>query len=112
MARSVTRQPVVKMAGPPFRGKGVRLVDAGIRREVRILSDNGIETFESCQGGRGHSFPEPTVRFFGDSSEGFKALAIALQHGLNVSELRRYYAIRAGEPHGPYWEMTFQRNTA
>jgi hypothetical protein len=24
-----------------------------------------------------------------------------------VAELRRYYQIISGEPHGPYWEMTF-----
>jgi hypothetical protein len=92
---------------PPFEGIDVRAVDPGIRREVEILFTNGIETFESCEGGPGHSFHEPTVRFHGDQSEGFKALAIALQNGLSVSELRRFYYVLNGEPHGPYWEMTF-----
>jgi len=92
---------------PPFKGKGVRLVDPGIRRAVRILWENGIETNESCEGGQGHSFPVPTVRFFGHQEEGFRALAIALQHGLKVAELRRYWVILNGEPCGPHWEMTF-----
>ena len=91
----------------PSKANGVRRIDPAIRREVRVLSENGIETFESCQGGPGHSSPEPTVRFHGNASEGLKALAIALRHGLKVSELRRYYAVIDGEAHGPYWAMTF-----
>jgi len=88
----------------------LRQLDAGIRHAVETLVKNGIETFESCQGGSGHSFHEPTVRFHGGQGEGFRALAIALQHGLRVSELRRYYDVIDGEPHGPYWEMVFVPN--
>lgn len=94
---------------PPFRGSGCRKIDAGICREVRILWEGGVETFESCEGGKGHSFPEPTVRFHGDRSDGFRVVAIALQAGLKVSALRRYYDVRDGELHGPYWEMVFYR---
>jgi hypothetical protein len=83
-----------------------RALDPGIRSAVRLFIKHGIETFESCQGGRGHAFFEPTVRFHGSHAEGFRALAVALQHGLKVCELRRYYAIIDGEPVGPHWEMT------
>jgi hypothetical protein len=31
-----------------------------LEKEVNILAENGIETFESCEGGEGHSYPEPT----------------------------------------------------
>jgi len=82
-------------------------LDGRIRPVVRLLCENGIETFESCEGGKGHAFYEPTVRFHGGQPEGFRALAIALQHGLKVSELRRYYTLIDGEPVGPHWEMTF-----
>jgi hypothetical protein len=82
-------------------------LDEGIRSIVEVLVANGIETFESCQGGDGHAFYEPTVRFHGNHAEGFRALAIALQHGLKVCELRRYYSVEDGEPVGPHWEMTF-----
>jgi hypothetical protein len=92
---------------PPFTGKGVKLIDPGIRRAVRVLWENDVETFQSCQGGPGHTFHEPTVQFAGSQAEGFRALGIALQHGLKVSTLRRYWSIQDGEPHGPYWEMTF-----
>lgn len=84
-------------------------VDAGIARYVEVLMTNGVETFESCEGGTGHPFYEPTVRFFGGQAEGFRALGIAMQNGLPVSFLRRYWTILDGEPVGPQWEMTFVR---
>jgi len=81
--------------------------DAVIRPVVEALREAGVETFESCQGGSGHEFAEPTVRFHGDREEGFRALACALRLGLPVAELRRYWQVVDGEPRGPYWEMTF-----
>ena len=82
-------------------------LDPGIARYVTELSEYGIETYESCEGGPGHSYPEPAVRFHGDRSEGFRALALAIQREWPVSELRRVWTIQAGEPTGPNWEMTF-----
>jgi hypothetical protein len=90
---------MIKEYSPPL--------DKGIEREVEILNEYGIETYESCEGGTGHSYPEPTVRFHGERSEGFKALAIALQNDLKPSNLRRIWNIIDGEPDGPHWEMTF-----
>jgi len=96
---------------------GVRLdpecpLDRWIVYAVKILRDGGIETYESCQAGPGHSFPEPTVRFHGGSAEGYKAIALALQHCLPVSSLRRFWRIIDGELEGPNWEMTFTSVTA
>jgi hypothetical protein len=82
-------------------------LDDGIREIVLTLLQNGVETFESCEGGRGHSFSEPTVRFEGDSSEGLRALSVALAHGLPVAELRRCWGVIEGLIHGPWWVMTF-----
>lgn len=82
-------------------------LDAGIARAVTILRSKGIETYESCQGGPGHSFPEPTIRFHGDRTEGFRAFAIAQQHALPVMDLRRFWQVIDGELSGPKWEMTF-----
>ncbi len=82
-------------------------LDPGIVDHVRVLQEAGIETTESCQGGDGHAFPEPTVRFCGDNSEGFRALAAAMQAQLPVSELRRVWSMQDGEPHGPEWELVF-----
>jgi hypothetical protein len=82
-------------------------LDAGIAHVVLTLRAGDVETFESCEGGEGHAYPEPTVRFHGEQAEGFRALSVAMQAGLPVTALRRVWVLRDGEPHGPYWEMTF-----
>lgn len=84
-------------------------LDAGIEAAVVALRQHGIETFESCEGGIGHAFPEPTVRFHGERSEGFRAFATAMEAGLPVAELRRVWPIQDGEPTGPWWEITFTK---
>jgi hypothetical protein len=86
---------------------GEKGLDPGIANEVRILQKNGVETCESCQGGNGHPYPEPTIRFHGDKSEGLRALGIALQNGLKATALRRVWSVIDGEATGPLWEMTF-----
>lgn len=86
-------------------------LDPGIAVMVAALTRAGVETFESCQGGDGHAYPEPTVRFHGCRSEGFRALAAALQAGLTVRALRRIWTVIDGEPTGPHWEMTFASTT-
>src|SRR5213594_2830084 len=83
-------------------------LDPGIRLAVEILINAGIETFESCEGGPGHSYSEPTVRFHGERPEGFKALSVAMYDGrLKVIALRRVWPIQDGEPVGPWWELVF-----
>jgi hypothetical protein len=82
-------------------------LDPGIAKAVKILNKFGIQTYESCQGGAGHSYHEPTVRFYGDRYEGFRAFTIAKQHGLRVTSLRRIWLITEDEPTGPDWEMVF-----
>lgn len=87
-------------------------LDPGIAPMVRALRAAGVETFESCQGGAGHAYPEPTIRFHGEQPEGLRALAAAMAANLKVSELRRVWPILAGEPTGPWWELTFTPTTA
>ena len=82
-------------------------LDAGICEAVIALRKGNIETFESCEGGRNHAYPEPTVRFHGDTAEGFRALAVAMKAGLKIAELRRVWPILNEEPTGPWWELTF-----
>lgn len=81
-------------------------LDAGIARFVEVLAAHGVETFESCQGGEGHAYPEPTVRFHGSRAEGYRAASYALEAGYKVSALRRVWTILEGELTGPYWELT------
>lgn len=82
-------------------------IDPGIAKIVRVLRAWGVDTFESCEGGPGHAFPEPTVRFHGWNGAGLIALGIALEQGLPVARLRRVWWVRQGEVTGPDWEMTF-----
>jgi len=92
-------KPRRRAAPPPYRQN-----DPAIRRHVRVLYDNGIETCESCGGGAGHAFPEPTVCFFGGQGEGFRALAVALQNGLRPFELRvsiKFWTVNRTAPSGP-----------
>lgn len=82
-------------------------LDAGIADAVIALCRAGVETFESCEGGIGHAYAEPTVRFYGDRAEGLRALSIALQNRLPVTALRRAWPVVDSEPTGPWWELTF-----
>jgi hypothetical protein len=83
------------------------IVDAGIAPIVEVLRAEGIETFESCEGGVGHAFFAPTVRFHGPMDEGLRALSAVLRSGFAVRALRRYWAVIDGEPTGPDWELEF-----
>ena len=87
-------------------------LDEGIRPYVEALNAAGIETFESCEGGEGHSYSEPTVRFHGGRAEGFRALTVALRHGFSVSSVRRAWPVVDGEPTGPCWELAFYEVSA
>ena len=82
-------------------------LDAGIAEFVHILRDAGVETFESCEGGAGHSFPRPTVRFHGNAGAGHHAMGVALMHALPVTALRRAWDVEEGCPTGPCWELVF-----
>ena len=82
-------------------------LDNGIARYVEVLNQAGVETYESCEGGEGHTYPEATVRFHGNKSEGHRALSVAINAGLPVSDLKRVWSVIDGEPVGPKWEMTF-----
>lgn len=84
-------------------------LDRCISYAVKVLRDAAVETYESCEGGEGHAFTEPTIRFFGGASEGLRVAAVALQYGLPVSDLRRFWTVIDGELSGPHWEITFHQ---
>lgn len=111
-ARSVpTASP--QTAEPPPSRRIPGQIDSGIRQAVERLQACGIETFQSCEGGPGHSYPEPTVAFYGTPEAGWRAVAACLANGLPVMSLRRVWdVLDANEPTGPYWEVTFCRRMA
>ena len=75
-------------------------LDAGIRNIIEVLVACGVETFESCEGGNGHCYPEPTIRFESDDSEGLRAVSIAMANGLPVYALRRHGLFGPGRSMG------------
>lgn len=83
-------------------------LDPGIARAVRVLADAGVCTIESCEGGAGHAFPDPTVVFGGNTPEGWFALSVAIAHHLPVCGLRRVWHLVDGQPEGPWWELVFR----
>lgn len=87
-------------------------LDRGIETYVHALADAGVETFESCEGGAGHTYYEPTIRFHGGVDAGFHALAVTAKRGFPVTALRRTWLVVDGEPTGPYWELVFGSKAA
>ena len=83
-------------------------LDKGIAPYVTALRDRGVETFESCDGGHGHAYPEPAIRFHGNRDEGLRALAVAMTMNHPVHELRRIWRMEDDELHGPWWELTYR----
>jgi len=78
-------------------------LDMGIEKAVRRLQACGIETFESCEGGAGHAYLEPTIRFHGTPEAGWRAVGVCLAYGLPIMALRRVWDILDGnEPSGPH----------
>lgn len=94
---------------PSLEAELASMLDPGIAYAVAVLRSGGVETFESCESGHGHCFLEPTVRFHGNSGAGYRALGVAMDYGLPVFSLRRYWTMQDGELVGPSWEMTFSR---
>ena len=60
---------------------------------VERLQASGIETFESCEGGPGHAYTEPTVIFHGIPEAGWRAVGICLAYGLPIMSLRRIWNV-------------------
>jgi len=84
-------------------------LDPGIRRAVLILRRAGVETFESCDGGKGHAFAEPTIKFHGNAWAGYTAFAVAMENGLPVARIQHVWHEVDRQLAGPWWEIVFSR---
>lgn len=97
---------------PPTHDPDIEMLDGGIGKFVERFRLCGIETFESCEGGKGHAYPEPTIRFHGTPEAGWRAVGACLAYGLPIAELRRVWEVLdANEVTGPYWEVTFRERS-
>lgn len=66
-------------------------VDELIRPAVLILNKHGFKTFESCQGGEGHCYPQPTIRFEGSEFDLIRAYEVCEIYKLPVYEAKRVF---------------------
>ena len=85
-------------------------IDEGIRGWVNLLRYHGIETCQSCQGGVGHAYPEPTIEFYGNRHIGLWAASVAGMagtfEGLRAARLdRSWHLTDGGEVSGPIWRL-------
>jgi hypothetical protein len=87
-------------------------LDPGIRFAVRVLHAAGLETCQSCQGGPGHAYLEPTVDLIAgaDDAVGFAALAALHGYGLLVANVSITWPVRHGVPYEKLWRITFVRS--
>jgi len=66
-------------------------IDDGIKKAVIILRENDFETFASCQGGEGHCYEDPTIRFYGNEFDLIRAWETCTLNGLEVFEAKRVF---------------------
>ncbi len=105
------------MKRPPYN-QIEQYLDEGIKEAVKILMENGIYTFESCEGkgegkyhGEEHCFPEPTIRFKVDNPyDCLIALDICQKNNLCVLGSRFCFRRVDGVLDKPFGEITFIRH--
>lgn len=84
-------------------------IDAGIRFAVRVLHAAGIETCQSCEGGDGHAYHDPTVDLVADDGAGLRAVAALSDYGLDVLALAMVWPVRHGLIVDRIWRVTLRR---
>jgi hypothetical protein len=85
-------------------------LDRGVEKTVLLLRSEGVETSQSCEGGKGHACAEPKIDFHGLAGEGFRVLGICISHGLPVKQLNLVWDVQEkNQPTGPIWQLTFWR---
>lgn len=87
-------------------------LDKGIRFAVRALHAHGIETCQSCEGGEGHAYSEPSVDILAGPNDvaGFNALACLVDFGLPVSLVSKVWNIKNGMPYECIWRIIFNKS--
>lgn len=88
-----------------------RNLDPGIRFAVRVLHAHGIETGQSCEGGKGHVYSYPTIEFAADADDakGFTALGYLQMYNLPVDSVSIRWGIVRGLPYEKLWRITFSK---
>lgn len=83
------------------------MLDPGIREAVRVLNEAGIGTWQSCEGGDGHAFPEPTICIVGGfPNAGERAVAALRAAGYYPYQLSLVFT--APEFDDPRYQITLK----
>lgn len=97
-----------------IRLKDFSQLDKGIVDAVIMLNRHGFETWESCEGGEGHCFEFPTIRFWGTEFDLIRAHRVCENYGLKIYQSSRIYRtteISTGDlypcPNGKVWDVPF-----
>lgn len=105
-----SKPTVAPLPTPKSKRRVAGEIDSGIEGAVRIFQEHNLQTFESCEGGPGHAYPEPTIAFYGTPETGWRAIGVCIDYNLPVLSLRRVWdMLDPTEPTGPHWEITFRR---
>jgi hypothetical protein len=68
-------------------------LDPGIAWTVKFLREAGVHTVSSCEGGDGHPYDEPMVRFRGDPAEAKRVAELTWREGLFPFEISRAWHV-------------------
>lgn len=87
-------------------------LDEGIRFAVRALHAAGFDTCQSCEGGEGHAYDNPTVDLLVGANDaiGFGAVSTLVGYGLPVSTVSQVWNLdKLGRPYESVWRIEFAR---
>lgn len=87
-------------------------IDAGVRFAVRVLHAAGIETCQSCEGGQGHAYTEPSVDMRADGPHragGFRALSALADYGLHVRRIELVWDVVDDLPTERIWRVVLRK---
>jgi len=87
-------------------------IDAGIRFAVRVLHADGIETCQSCEGGQGHAYEEPSIDLRADGphrASGFRALSALADYGLHVRRVELVWDVVDDLPTERIWRIVLRK---
>lgn len=82
-------------------------MDPGIRYPVRLLHAHGIPTNESCQGGEGHAFHDPSIVM--QEGRAFEAMNQLERCGIPVREVVSRWSVDDGVPNERSWVVVLRR---
>jgi hypothetical protein len=109
---TASREPEPKWK-PGVREKWLLTLDEGIRYYVDVLEKEGIETCQSCQGGPGHCYEQPTVDFYAHNVGAiYKVASIATTYGLPWCDIYLAWSNQDHLMNGPSGRIVFRIDSA